>query len=158
MTKEEFKKTIEYKERMRVIKFFVGLLIFVYVMYGFAAIISFLLIYKLDLNKALLVFFSIIIIGPFFVSLVLGILIHYRRKKLKSVLNNLDKMYVFESWIKKPVVNGYFHAKYSVTFIYNNEKFELVTDWIHERIDLNNQKVSIGFIEELNAIYVLNKM
>ena len=67
-------------------------------------------------------------------------------------------MYIFEYTLNFPIEHKYFQSRYLISFNFNNRNYELMTYWIYDSNNLDSKKVSIGFIENLNSIYILEKL
>ncbi len=156
MSRSDFKKTIEYKEKMKLIKliFFVWLIF--NLIFDVIAVISYLNLLEVDANAASIVLSSIIII--FFLTS-LPFLIYFINliKKLDKLFKETSAMYVFEYELNLPIEHKYSQSRYLVTFNYKDQKYELMTSWLYDSNDLDNQIVTLGYVEKLNVVIVLSK-
>ena len=66
-------------------------------------------------------------------------------------------MYVFEYELNLPIEHKYSQSRYLVTFNYKDQKYELMTSWLYDSNDLDNQIVTLGYVEKLNVVIVLSK-
>lgn len=156
MSRSDFKKTIEYKEKMKLIKliFFVWLIF--NLIFDVIAAISYLNLLEVDANAASIVLSSIIIIF-FLISLPFLIYFINLIKKLDKLFKETSAMYVFEYELNLPIEHKYSQSRYLVTFNYKDQKYELMTSWLYDSNDLDNQIVTLGYIEKLNVVIVLSK-
>lgn len=156
MSRSDFKKTIEYKEKMKLIKLiFFAWLIF-NLIFDVIAVISYLNLLGVDANAASIVLSSIIIIF-FLISLPFLIYFINLIKKLVQLFKETSAMYVFECELNLPIEHKYSQSRYLVTFNYKDQKFELMTSWLYDSNDLDNQIVTLGYVEKLNVVIVLSK-
>ncbi len=156
MSRSDFKKTIEYKEKMKLIKliFFVWLIF--NLIFDVIAVISYLNLLEVDANAASIVLSSIIIIF-FLISLPFLIYFINLIKKLDKLFKETSAMYVFEYELNLPIEHKYSQSRYLVTFNYKDQKYELMTSWLYDSNDLDNQIVTLGYVEKLNVVIVLSK-
>ena len=157
MTKEEFKKTIEYKRRIRPIKLMTIIILCSNIIIDVIAVIFYFSFKELNSDIAIIVLITLIL----FALLRFPFHILYIRKEIKylrNLLNYMDTMYVFEYKLKLPIEHKSIQSKYFVSFNYNGEKHELTMIWIYDSNNLNYQRVNIGYVEELDIILVLNKV
>ena len=157
MIKDEFRKTIEYKERLKLIKLIAIVTILMNLIFDCVGVISFYNLRELDINIATIVLVSIIFItllvtSPFIVYIFSLV------RKTHLIFENLSKMYIFEYTLNFPVEHKYFQSRYLISFNFNNRNYELLTYWIYDSNNLDSKKVSIGFIENLNSVYILEKI
>ena len=157
MNKAEFKKTIEYKERFKLIKLIAGVTILINLTFDCVGLISFFILRELDINIATIVLVSIIFISLFVTSPFI-VYIFSLVRKINLIFEHLSKMYIFEYTLNFPIEHKYFQSRYLISFNFNNRNYELMTYWIYDSNNLDSKKVSIGFIENLNSIYILEKM
>ena len=157
MNKVEFRKTIEYKERFKLIKLIAGVTILINLTFDCVGLISFFSLRELDINIATIVLVSIIFISLFVTSPFI-VYIFSLVRKINLIFEHLSKMYIFESTLNFPIEHKYFQSRYLISFNFNNRNYELMTYWIYDSNNLDSKKVSIGFIENLNSIYILKKM
>lgn len=156
MNKAEFRKTIEYKERFKLIKLIAGVTILINLTFDCVGLISFFSLRELDFNIATIVLVSIIFISLFVTSPFI-VYIFSLVRKMNLIFEHLSKMYIFEYTLNFPIEHKYFQSRYLISFNFNNRNYELMTYWIYDSNNLDSKKVSIGFIEELNSIYILEK-
>lgn len=156
MSRSDFKKTIEYKEKMKLIKliFFVWLIFNLF--FDVIAVISYLNLLGVDANAASIVLSSIIIIF-FLISLPFLIYFINLIKKLVQLFKETSAMYVFEYELNLPIEHKYSQSRYLVTFNYKDQKYESMTSWLYDSNDLDNQIVTLGYVEKLNVVIVLSK-
>lgn len=156
MSRSDFKKTIEYKEKMKLIKliFFVWLIF--NLIFDVIAVISYLNLLEVDANAASIVLSSIIIIF-FLISLPFLIYFINLIKKLDKLFKETSAMYVFEYELNLPIEHKYSQSRYLVTFNYKDQKYELMTSWLYDSNDIDNQIVTLGYVEKLNVVIVLSK-
>ena len=157
MNKDKFRKTIEYKERLKLIKLIAIVTILMNLIFDCVGVISFFNLRELDINIATIVLVSIIFItllvtSPFIVYIFSLV------RKIHLIFEYLSKMYIFEYTLNFPVEHKYFQSRYLISFNFNNRNYELLTYWIYDSNNLDSKKVSIGFIENLNSIYILEKI
>lgn len=157
MNKAEFRKTIEYKERFKLIKLIAGVTILMNLTFDCVGLISFFSLRELDINIATIVLFSIIFISLFVTSPFI-VYIFSLVRKINLIFKHLSKIYIFEYTLNFPIEHKYFQSRYLISFNFNNRNYELMTYWIYDSNNLDSKKVSIGFIENLNSIYILEKM
>lgn len=157
MNKAEFRKTIEYKERFKLIKLIAGVTILINLTFDCVGLISFFSLRELDINIATIVLVSIIFISLFVTSPFI-VYIFSLVRKISLIFKHLSKMYIFEYTLNFPIEHKYFQSRYLISFNFNNRNYELMTYWIYDSNNLDSKKVSIGFIENLNSIYILEKM
>lgn len=156
MSRSDFKKTIEYKEKIKLIKLiFFAWLIF-NLIFDVIAVISYLNLLGVDANAASIVLSSIIIIF-FLISLPFLIYFINLIKKLVQLFKETSAMYVFEYELNLPIEHKYSQSRYLVTFTYKDKKYELMTSWLYDSNDLDNQIVTLGYVEKLNVVIVLSK-
>ena len=157
MNKDKFRKTIEYKERLKLIKLIAIVTILMNLIFDCVGVISFFNLRELDINIATIILVSIIFItllvtSPFIVYIFSLV------RKIHLIFEYLSKMYIFEYTLNFPAEHKYFQSRYLISFNFNNHKYELMTYWIYDSNNLDSKKVSIGFIENLNSIYILEKI
>lgn len=157
MNKAEFKNTIDYKERFKLIKLIAVVMILMNLIFDSIGIISFFSLRKLDINIAIIVLvsiilFSLLVTSPFIVYIFSLV------RKMHSILDQLSSMYIFEYALKSPIEHKYFQSRYLISFSCNNRNYELMTYWIYDSNNLDSQRVRIGFIEGLNSVYILEKI
>ncbi len=157
MNKHEFKSTIEYKEKCKLIKLIGGTTVLINIMFDCVGLISFLYLKEIDNDVAITVLISIILVtlvitSPFIVYFC------YLIKKLLSIYPKLNNMYIFEYKLGSPIEHKYFQSKYLVSFEYNDKKYDLMSYWIYDSNDLDNRRVLIGFIENSSSIFILKKV
>ena len=157
MNKAEFRKTIEYKERFKLIKLIAGVTILINLTFDCVGLISFFYLRELDINIATIVLVSIILISLFVTSPFI-VYIFSLVRKINLIFEHLSEMYIFEYTLNFPIEHKYFQSRYLISFNFNNRNYELMTYWIYDSNNLDSKKVSIGFIENLNSIYILEKM
>lgn len=157
MNKAKFRKTIEYKERFKLIKLIAGVTILINLTFDCVGLISFFNLRELDINIATIVLVSIIFISLFVTSPFI-VYIFSLVRKINLIFEHLSKMYIFEYTLNFPIEHKYFQSRYLISFNFNNRNYELMTYWIYDSNNLDSKKVSIGFIENLNSIYILEKM
>lgn len=156
MNKDEFRKTIEYKERFKLIKLIAGVTILMNLTFDCVGLISFFSLRELDINIATIVLVSIFFISLFVTSPFI-VYIFSLVRKINLIFEHLSIMYIFEYTLNFPIEHKYFQSRYLISFNFNNRNYELMTYWIYDSNNLDSKKVSIGFIEELNSIYILEK-
>lgn len=157
MNKAEFRKTIEYKERIKLIKLIAGVTILMNLTFDCVGLISFFSLRELDINIATIVLVSMIFISLFITSPFI-VYIFSLVRKINLIFKHLSKIYIFEYTLNFPIEHKYFQSRYLISFNFNNRNYELMTYWIYDSNNLDSKKVSIGFIENLNSIYILEKM
>lgn len=157
MNKAKFRKTIEYKERFKLIKLIAGVTILINLSFDCVGLISFFSLRELDINIATIVLVSIIFISLFVTSPFI-VYIFSLVRKINLIFEHLSKMYIFEYTLNLPIEHKYFQSRYLISFNFNNRNYELMTYWIYDSNNLDSKKVSVGFIENLNSIYILEKM
>lgn len=157
MNKDKFRKTIEYKERLKLIKLIAIVTILMNLIFDCVGVISFYNLRELDINIATIVLVSIIFITLLVTSPFIAYIFSLVRK-IHLIFEYLSKMYIFEFTLNFPVEHKYFQSRYLISFNFNNHKYELMTYWIYDSNNLDSKKVSIGFIENLNSIYILEKI
>lgn len=157
MNKDKFRKTIEYKERLKLIKLIAIVTILMNLIFDCVGVISFYNLRELDINIATIVLVSIIFI-TLLVTLPFIVYIFSLVRKMHLIFEYLSKMYIFEYTLNFPVEHKYFQSRYLISFNFNNRNYELLTYWIYDSNNLDSKKVSIGFIENLNSIYILEKI
>ncbi len=157
MNKDKFRKTIEYKERLKLIKLIAIVTILMNLIFDCVGVISFYNLRELDINIATIVLVSIIFIALLVTSPFI-VYIFSLVRKIHLIFEYLSKMYIFEYTLNFPVEHKYFQSRYLISFNFNNRNYELLTYWIYDSNNLDSKKVSIGFIENLNSIYILEKI
>ena len=157
MNKDKFRKTIEYKERLKLIKLIAIVTILMNLIFDCVGVISFFNLRELDINIATIalvsiIFITLLVTSPFIVYIFSLV------RKIHLIFEYLSKMYIFEYTLNFPVEHKYFQSRYLISFNFNNRNYELLTYWIYDSNNLDSKKVSIGFIENLNSIYILEKI
>lgn len=157
MTKQAFRRTIEYKERFKLIRLNLIASISVNVIFDLIGIIAYLHFSNFDLNVARIVLISIII---FALLIVLPYICYsyYLFKKLNDIYCGTNDMYVFEYKLDLPIESKSSQSKYLITFNYKDKTHNLMTTWIYNKNNLDNKKISVGFIEKMNLIIVISQI
>lgn len=112
-----------------------------------------------SLDKGVAIIIPVSIITMFFMALFpfLSRAIDVK-EKLSEIYNKTSNMYVFEYTFGEPIESESYQSRYLVDFNYNDINYKLMTNWIYDINDLDNKKVSLGYIESINLIIVLKEL
>ena len=151
MSKDEFKNTIEYKQRIRDFRLMMALAIAIVAIFFTMGLIFFFCFLDLSKRIAFIVLICIDTLGLFDAIGPIGYLI-WIRKKLSSIYKNLNDMYIFDYELSLPI-----NHKFVISFEYEGEKHEIASYCFRDSYDLKDKFVTVGYIEGLDVVLLLNE-
>jgi hypothetical protein len=154
MNVEEFRATLEYGERRKLIKLILTIAISYFSVFTVAGLVAFFLLFQYSLTIALEVSLSIVAVF-YAIDLIFVFYYIHLKNELRRTAESLSDMYIFPYKLGSPIDHKGRQSRYLIKFEYKNKEYELLSSWMYDSNDLDYKYVQIGYAENLDTVMIL---